>query len=698
MESEQAIETDVLIIGLGFSAVPLLRELDRSGVSYLILSTTGGTGSIWDRLGRKDRLDFDLVSSTHSSLYSFELVNRPVKDTYPTAKEYAAFIRQYQDAYVAKIQDEWVTLVENFESHSVVRTRSGKRYRAKHVVISTAFKRKVIEYLEKFDFDAAENRTVVLTAIGDSANLIISKLVPRNARVIVVSNGFLLLDKLVALGPDNGRNTATLDQGEFHNVRHLSNHLYRAMIGPGAHVGMAFDLPLVDRLLKVLPPLHALASALVEWQQRSNFFVAHPAARRDWNKQFANFRQKGAFPNGVIAIKYWPLESYRHCFGGEKLAENISKGYLLNDLCFFVDQGLVELWRAGDTAIDREQKTLKRGRQVVPYDYIIDGDREEPNLPPIVIKRDRAEDRHYTYVYRDNYLGVVPKELSNVLLLGYTRPTTGGLGNIVETQCLLAHKLITDEAFNREIYRTLEARIRKYDAQYYPSPTKSKTDHLVFYGFYNEEIAEVIGINTRLRDCRSLRGVMMYYFYPNNIIKFRQRGAYAVEGAKELVDKIWNTHRFLFYGLLSSITGMVFDIAALLAAAAALFVHAQLSLYLLFVLVPLLVVVIPLVRSVHFSSLLIHIPYGVVYVAAAVAAIVTGKLYILAAALPLKWLLIYMARKWGPDRAVFNDMKIRRGKQATAFFAKYLEAFRKVHKSTDAASPRASARTAEEVV
>jgi hypothetical protein len=145
---------------------------------------------------------------------------------------------------------------------------------------------------------------------------------------------------------------------------------------------------------------------------------------------------------------------------------------------------------------------------------------------------------------------------------------------------------------------------------------------------------------------------------------------------------------------------MVFDMAALMAAAASLFVHAQLSPYLLFALVPLLVAVIPLVRSVHVSSLLIHVPYDLVYLAAAVAAIVTGKLYVLAAALPVKWLLIYMARKWGPDRGVFNDMKTRRGNQATAFFANYLEAFRNVYKSTDqdVASRRASARTAEEVM
>ena len=64
---------EVLIIGFGFSAIPLIRELERDGINYAVVSN--GEGSIWDRLEKHGRLDFDLVSSVHSSLYSFELVN-----------------------------------------------------------------------------------------------------------------------------------------------------------------------------------------------------------------------------------------------------------------------------------------------------------------------------------------------------------------------------------------------------------------------------------------------------------------------------------------------------------------------------------------------------------------------------------------------------------------------------------------------
>ena len=91
---------EVLIIGFGFSAIPLIRELERDGINYAVVSN--GEGSIWDRLEKHGRLDFDLVSSVHSSLYSFELVNRDAKDRYPTSKKYLAFIRKYRPSTARK--------------------------------------------------------------------------------------------------------------------------------------------------------------------------------------------------------------------------------------------------------------------------------------------------------------------------------------------------------------------------------------------------------------------------------------------------------------------------------------------------------------------------------------------------------------------------------------------------------------------
>jgi Flavin-binding monooxygenase-like len=159
------------------------------------------------------------------------------------------------------------------------------------------------------------------------------------------------------------------------------------------------------------------------------------------------------------------------------------------------------------------------------------------------VDREGAPERKYKYAYRNTFMGLVPKELRNVYFIGYTRPTTGGLNNITEMQCLFAHKMMTDTCFHREIYDNIAQRIRKYNKYYYLADRQSATDHLVHYGFYTDDIARLIRITPRLLDCRSLKDVAIYFIFPNCAFKFRQSGPYKVEGAKEMVRQIYRNHR-----------------------------------------------------------------------------------------------------------------------------------------------------------
>jgi hypothetical protein len=219
--------TEVLIIGFGLSAIPLIRELERDGINYAVLSN--GEGSIWDKLEKHGRLDFDLVSSVHTSLYSFELVNREAKDRYPTSKEYSSFIKKYLTQYSSRVIRDWVTSVENHSSRSIVHTQGGRIFDTKHLVISTAFRRRMNRLLNEFDYAGAKNKTVAITAMGDSVNLMISKLIPSNNRIVLITNGFMLLDKLSFYDDTS----YTLDQLEYHNMRRVSYLLYRKTISCG---------------------------------------------------------------------------------------------------------------------------------------------------------------------------------------------------------------------------------------------------------------------------------------------------------------------------------------------------------------------------------------------------------------------------------------------------------------------------------
>lgn len=522
--------TDTLLVGFGFSTIPLLRELDASGAEYTIVSERDG--SVWAGLDRAGALDFDLVSSYHTSFFSFDQVEDFGEERYPTAREFYDMHRRYYQKYADRIVHDYVTEIENAEDHSIVHTRAGRRYRARRVVIATAFKRKVHASLNDFDF-SIRNKTVVLDTIGDSANLMIAKLVTGDNRVICLQNGFLALDKLFEMG----KTKFSLDQLEAHQIARHFTSLYSAVI----------DFNFV-RLFKLRPTakLGELYTRLVRrthhWLGKlftpHNFHVDFGYTRRTYE---AERPPVAPIPNGIIVIKYWPIDTYAREFSSD-LDASIEKGYLLNDILFFVSEGLVELWRKDETKIDEVHKTIERDGEVVAYDHFIGGDAEFPRLPPITYERD-GEVREYEYVYKQNYLGVVPSELSGIYFIGYTRPVSGGLANIVEMQCLLVHRLLTDAPFAASLRDTMPEKLERYNRRYYTLEGSGPRDHTTFFGFYTEEVAREVGISVGLRSCRSLRDLAKFYAFPRNATFYRQTGRYAVPKCRELIDHIFDDHK-----------------------------------------------------------------------------------------------------------------------------------------------------------
>jgi hypothetical protein len=648
---EDIVSTEVLVIGFGFSAIPLLRELERSGIDYVVVSD--GEGSIWDRLERHGRLDFDMVSSMHTSLYSFELVNRDPKDRYLPSKEYLAFIRKYLSQYSSKVVKDWVTGVENRASHSIVRTRGGKVFATRHLVISTAFRRRMNRLLNEFDYASARNKTIAITAMGDSVNLMVSKLIPYDNRIILVTNGFFLLDKLSFYDGIS----YTLDQLEYHNIRHIANLPYQKTIT----TGVAFVV--------ICQKLFKLGSI-------DHIYSKHPLAIRNFAQKFKleNLLPKSPVPNGIIAIKYWPIDSFQKLFDDEALKQSIGDGYLLNDIAFFLEQGLVELWPKRETVIDREAKTIRWKDNVVECDEIVDADHEVPNLPEIVVERADAPKRMYEYVYRNTFMGVVPKELSNVYFLGYTRPTTGGLNNITEMQCLLAHKMITDAGFHHEIYADIEERIRKYNRYYYLSDERGPTDHLVHYGFYTDDIARLIGISPRLSDCRSVRDVAMHFIFPNCAFKYRQSGPYKVEGVKEMVQEIYRNHKGFSVIIHYLLTYALLQLTAYVAVIAAYLREDLPGLAVPFLL--LIVWLNPVTAFVAANGFGRNSYLNVILATALALTAYYQTPWIPVGSLSVVFALTYVFHRLGWSRAPFNDLKNKQNPKYREFFKRYCAAFK----------------------
>jgi hypothetical protein len=662
---DKIISTQVLIIGFGFSAIPLIRELERDGIDYVVVSS--GEGSIWDRLERHGRLDFDMVSSMHTSLYSFELVKRDAGDRYLPSKEYHAFIKEYLNRYGSRVVRDWVTSVENRSSHSVVHTQSGRVFHAKHLVISTAFRRIMNRLLNEFDYASAKNKTIAITAMGDSVNLMISKLIPYDNRIVLITNGFMLLDKLSFYDGTS----YTLDQLEYHNMRRVSYLLYRKTITTG-----------LDFVL--------LCRKLFRFLSLNHVYFKHPLAIRGLKLDvgFKNFFRHSPVPNGIIAIKYWPIDSFQTLFDNDGLKQSIGDGYLLNDIAFFLEEGLVELWPKAETVIDREQHTIRWKDKVIEYDHIVDADYEVPNLPEIVIEREGAPRRTYEYVYRNNFMGVIPKDLSNVYLIGYTRPTTGGLNNIAEMQCLFTHKLITDPGFHGAIHANLEGRLRKYNDYYQLLDTKGHSEHLVHYGFYTDDVARLMRINPRLSDCRSIRDLLLHYIFPNTAFKYRQSGPYKVEGVEEMVQRIYDDHKgfsvIVNYLLSYALLQLTAYVALILAYSRQELSGVALAFLLIVVL---LNPVTPFVAANGFGR---NSYLNALMVAALGLTAYYGNPLIPAASLLAVSALTYVFHRLGWTRAPFNDLKNKKSPKYREFFKRYCDAFKDVFSETESPTRRHS--------
>ncbi|MCB9298328.1 MAG: thioredoxin reductase [Lewinellaceae bacterium] len=638
--------TETLIVGYGFSVIPLIRELKREGRDYLVISDGK---SVWEELDENGRLDFDLVSSKHTSLYSFELVEQDTKDEYLTARQFMEFQRKYKEQYGADVIKDRVTEIENYPTHSIVHTRSGEVYQAAHLVIATGFRRKVTQAINTFDFDAAQGKTVVLAASGDSANLMISKLIPRKARIVVLTNGIAALDKMVFYK----NQTYTVDQLEMHNVRYISKLFF--LVLSLANILIEFILP--QRLVKLLSghdlnlkfPLISLKKTRI------------PAYER---------KVKSAFPNGMHVLKYWPIDTYQRLFDRGHLEEKIREGYLLNDIAFFIDEGLVELWHKKETTIDHEARAIRWGEKELEFDYLIEGDRERPALPDIMIGHSDGG-LPYQYDYRNNFMGIVPPELHNVYMIGYTRPFTGGLANIIEMQGLFVHKMITESLFREKTYENLEEKIEKYNLAYYGAETHWPTDHIVYFGFYTEDLAQLMGIAPTLSDCRSFKEVFQYFLFPNNAFKYRQEGPYKVEGVEEMTEKIWAQHNGF-----SLLKHHILNLLLTFVMALALILFLPLPAYLI-VLLCLLQLANPLLLLLFIYGSNIQSYLNILYLCGLTAAVYFQNAWIPAITFLIAFFAVYIGGKSGWARFPYNDL--RNKWRYREFFQRYLAAYNRVY-------------------
>lgn len=310
------------------------------------------------------------------------------------------------------------------------------------------------------------------------------------------------------------------------------------------------------------------------WPQA--MYNKHPDTFRQDCWDIAKATERAGVHNGVIGVKHWPVDTYKLVNGGN-LEAAIEQGTILNDPGLFIELGLMQHWKKDFCKIDTKEKTLKDTRtgRSATFDIFVDaGRREQPRVPPIVRVYADGTRVPFKHAVRDSLLGMVPKALSSVYMLGLMRPSSGGASNLSEMQALFIHKMITQEAFRQATYKDIEGKIADYNELYYKGKPLS-TDNVVFYGLYVQDVANSMGLRRNWSDCISsnplttLNKLRFELFYPCNPLKYRMEGEYRVDGAAELakrIDEDMTYFLILPYFHLSSLwdTVMVFQLLWLL--------------------------------------------------------------------------------------------------------------------------------------
>eukprot|EP00657_Telonema_sp_P-1_P006823 TRINITY_DN2626_c0_g1_i1.p1 TRINITY_DN2626_c0_g1~~TRINITY_DN2626_c0_g1_i1.p1 ORF type:complete len:268 (-),score=61.36 TRINITY_DN2626_c0_g1_i1:298-1101(-) len=193
-EAAPEIEVEVCIVGGKFATCPLIRELERTGTSYVVVDKDAP--SIWESLEQAG-IDFDLVSSQSSSYYSFGLGEVYEGSYFPMGSEFLAFQRKWFSRIHDRskfISDE-IILVEHTASSVMCTSKAGRRVRAKFAVIGTAFTRAVRSQILTLDHTTINNQVVLFDGFGDSGKLLMSRLLGRGNKFYVLTDGFGMQSK-----------------------------------------------------------------------------------------------------------------------------------------------------------------------------------------------------------------------------------------------------------------------------------------------------------------------------------------------------------------------------------------------------------------------------------------------------------------------------------------------------------------------
>eukprot|EP00439_Symbiodinium_sp_Y106_P049258 s1957_g6.t1 len=220
-------------------------------------------------------------------------------------------------------------------------------------------------------------------------------------------------------------------------------------------------------------------------------------------------------PGGLgYLVKQWPVDEYARFYNDDRYRDwMLKEGVYLNDIYFFIQQGLVTLHPRSDVEHIGEKRYRVRGEEV-EFDEVLNCD----------------EAKHKTlsmpfcpnYSYTDHIFGIWSRKHPNLYFLGTTWPYTGAFGCIAEVNAMFVHRMITESSFHSQMMGQFPGLMHSQRVSHYVQATEPDKMHVHWAGMHCLWLSRILGCDISFSEAFKRGMVLEWMTGPINALRCLQ--------------------------------------------------------------------------------------------------------------------------------------------------------------------------------
>ena len=514
------MECEVCVIGLGVSSLPLLKLLKETGRDFRVVTSTAF--GIWHKLSEAKE-NFDLVTTIESTNYSWW--DYDYDFPFYTAKQYhEKLLSELTPELLERVKYADVSCIEERDGKYCVFGKDGELLvSCGRLVHSIGFTpdQDILPNLQKIAScgkDGASKHFLIF-GFSDTTNMYISRLIQQGHRVTLVCRHFHVVDKI---GSTHGNVGGPFDQ--YEPMQHWTGR----NLAPNV-TGILVPLPIKGAKVGSPSWLAGKVTSYVARLVGLHEVVDLRKFDTDFQHEASGLVMDGKtdVPGGLgYLVKQWPVDEYVRFYNDEKYRKRmLEERVLLNDIYFFMQQGLVSLYHRDEVQhVSEKRYRFGDSGEEVEFDEVFHC----------------QEARHKTlkmpfcphYSYTDHLFGIWNKSQPNLYFLGTTRPYTGAFGCVAEVNAMFVHKMISDESFAKKISEQFPSYMHRQRVTNYVQASEPDKLHVHWAGMHILRLAQVMGCDLSYEEARKQGLVTEWMTGPINALRCRiAPGPYATPGA-----------------------------------------------------------------------------------------------------------------------------------------------------------------------